>query len=592
MQTEELSDLPYSSNSGCRTENGELHNSHCEPGDAGSQPCNLEVKKDKLNAEIAGPVEVDVGNGDSQLLLAAEVDRDLMGSSPVLQVSVELNDIAAVAKGTNCSSSRIRTESGCLTVQDGSPIRSQKRDGSPVSNSISVLKKAKMTVGELQPSVHVMYNSLPRDSKRKLEELLQRWSEWHAQHCSSSRDSNEVLESGEGTYFPALQVGLDNPSAVSFWMDNQQSNQLNKEFIPLDGKSVPLYDRGYSMVLTSTDGNLEGGLEIVNASRCFNCESYNHSLKDCPKPRDNVAVNNARKQHKSSKRNQNSNSRNPTRYYENTPGGKYDGLRPGVLDAETRQLLGLGELDPPPWLNRMREIGYPPGYLDPEDEDQPSGITIFADEESKEEKSKEEKEDGEIFETGNPEPPKKMSVEFPGINGPIPENADERLWTNGPSSSDSHRNRSLRRFNHSSEQHISSRGQQYHHEQRWSRDEGPPGCEPFNATLPGYSPRYSFHESSYGSQSARGGNISTPGPSFGRSLSDRVRNHLGNEGSPNRDSFASVPYSPPVRLFSPLNYGSANSENRDYDSPRDFNPDVNSRHWYDRHHHQHHSWRD
>lgn len=21
------------------------------------------------------------------------------------------------------------------------------------------------------------------------------------------------------------------------------------------------------------------------------------------------------------------------------------------------------ELDPPPWLNRMREIGYPPGYL-------------------------------------------------------------------------------------------------------------------------------------------------------------------------------------------------------------------------------------
>ena len=23
----------------------------------------------------------------------------------------------------------------------------------------------------------------------------------------------------------------------------------------------------------------------------------------------------------------------------------------------------LQEFDPPPWLNRMREIGYPPGYL-------------------------------------------------------------------------------------------------------------------------------------------------------------------------------------------------------------------------------------
>lgn len=84
------------------------------------------------------------------------------------------------------------------------------------------------------------------------------------------------------------------------------------------------------------------GLGIIyDASRCFNCGSYNHSLKECPKPRDNAAVNNARKQQKS-KRNQNTGSRNPTRYYQNTPGGKYDGLRPGALDAETRKLLGLG----------------------------------------------------------------------------------------------------------------------------------------------------------------------------------------------------------------------------------------------------------
>jgi len=54
-----------------------------------------------------------------------------------------------------------------------------------------------------------------------------------------------------------------------------------------------------------------------------------------------VAVNNARKEHKS-KRNQNASSRNPTRYYQTSPGGKYDGLKPGALEAETRQLLGLG----------------------------------------------------------------------------------------------------------------------------------------------------------------------------------------------------------------------------------------------------------
>lgn len=64
-------------------------------------------------------------------------------------------------------------------------------------------------------------------------------------------------------------------------------------------------------------------------------------MRECPRPRDNAAVNVARKQHKS-KKNQNSASRNPTRYYQDSPAGKFDGLRPGALDAETRQLLGLG----------------------------------------------------------------------------------------------------------------------------------------------------------------------------------------------------------------------------------------------------------
>ncbi|RVW44818.1 hypothetical protein CK203_087107 [Vitis vinifera] len=111
------------------------------------------------------------------------------------------------------------------------------------------------------------------------------------------------------------------------------------------------------------------------------------------------------------------------------------------------------ELDPPPWLNRMREMGYPPGYLDPEEEEQPSGITIYADEEVKD-----EQEDGEILETEYLEPQRKMSVEFPGINAPIPKNADERRWAAG--------SRPHRRLNHSYE--PSSRRNS--HEQRWSRD--------------------------------------------------------------------------------------------------------------------------
>lgn len=46
----------------------------------------------------------------------------------------------------------------------------------------------------------------------------------------------------------------------SFWMENQTRNDKSKDIIPLDGNSVPLYDRGYALGLTSADGssNVDG----------------------------------------------------------------------------------------------------------------------------------------------------------------------------------------------------------------------------------------------------------------------------------------------------------------------------------------------
>ena len=68
--------------------------------------------------------------------------------------------------------------------------------------------------------------------------------------------------------------------------------------------------------------------------------------------------------------------------------------------------------------------------LDVDNEDQPSGITIFTDSEIG------EQEDGEIMEANASKPKRKKTVKFPGINAPIPEKADERLWGTraGPSS--------------------------------------------------------------------------------------------------------------------------------------------------------------
>ncbi|PKA53858.1 hypothetical protein AXF42_Ash011338 [Apostasia shenzhenica] len=418
-------------------------------------------------------------------------------------------------------------------------------------NPIIGVKRARIADNDQQPSVHVVYKCLTRESKNKLAELMQQWSEWQAKHQSSS---NGTLDSGEQTYFPSLQFGSDN--SVSYCLDNQWSREHtfmdSTNCVNLHSE-VPLYDRGFTLGSTSLDGstNTEGETEILEASRCFNCGSYSHSFKECTKPRDNVAINNARKQH-SAKRNYTPGSQVQVRYYQK-PSGKFDDLKPGVLGPETRECLGIGEFDPPPWLHRMRELGYPPGYLDYAEEDQSSGITIFGDSELKnsEPTDNADGEEGELPERAEPVPPKKMMiVSFPGINVPIPENADASVWSAPLVSSyrSSSRSRSIR----------SSWDPLYSNDHR---DNGPPGSDHGFAAFsqPGYSPRYSPHDH----------NAIPRSPCLGRSLSDRSwGSPLPYESSPIHSPHSPYPYPNRVQQ-SPHHYSQSSNSgrwNRDYSS--------------------------
>ncbi|KAL0540620.1 hypothetical protein IC582_020629 [Cucumis melo] len=535
MEIEDLNNLPDFSKTRSRSENSEIlskaEDLPVNSADGNILPSNEPLQQNELHTRYE-----DVCHVESQ-----NFQKDLVDNSSFSKTGGQLTVMNGVSIDFNELNSGAPMENGSATSHHhGGPSKIQKSDG------ISGVKRPRMAMeamDEQQPSVHIVYTSLTRDSKQKLDELLKQWSEWHAQQGSLSRDDKDTenLESGEETFFPALCVGTKKTSAVTFWMDNQKSEQ-QQTFVPIDDNSVPLYDRGFTLGLTSANdsSNVEGGQKIIDdASRCFNCGSYNHSLKDCRKPRDNAAVNNARNKYK---KQHNSASRNSTRYYQNSRGGKYDDLRPGTLDAETRQLLGLKELDPPPWLNRMRELGYPPGYLDPEDEDQPSGITIYADEKT------DEQEDGEITEAEYRKPQKKMSVEFPGINAPIPENADERLWAPEPSSSGLPRNRSNQRLNHYPE--YDTRGND-HHQQRWSRDyrdDRPPGVDSIKSP-PSFTPRYGGHDFSYDSQTPRGSFSTSRSPNLGRPHSDRGRRspHRDDDYSRYSSSYSSSLFSPPRR---------------------------------------------
>lgn len=183
--------------------------------------------------------------------------------------------------------------------------------------------------------------------------------------------------------------------------------------------------------------------------------------------------------------------------------------------------------------------------VDIDNDDQHSGIVIFSDGETKHEKLH---EDGEIL----GEPRHKKSVEFPGINAPIPEKADERLWTVGYSRSDySSRYRLHHRSGYSSEQTIS---RSYHGSDntRWSRED------------------YSRNYGGRSSLSSRGIPIPSPTSASGGGFQSEWDSWRGSsswesEDSRNRGPYDSVSHSyPSSRSFERSRY-----EGRWSNEPRD-----------------------
>ncbi|XP_039143131.1 zinc finger CCHC domain-containing protein 8-like isoform X2 [Dioscorea cayenensis subsp. rotundata] len=499
--------------------------------------------------------------GDSIEEVDMDIEEEEGQYSPIVNVEVE----AQQKDSALSQSSELTTSVTMLEKED--PQQDQENGHAIIQNVITGAKRARITYDDQQPSVHVVYKSLTRESKKKLMQLMQHWSEWEAQRQSSSDvSSEEAFESGEETYFPALSLRSGRSSTVSFWLDNMKRKEEIND-IQLENESVPLYDRGYTLGSTSLDGSTNSNwIETPDTSRCFNCGSYSHMLRECPRPRNRYAISNARRLH-GSKRNQPSGPRVQIRYYQKSSGKIDDDIKPGVLGTEAKESLGIRESDPLPWLHRTQEPGHPPGYLEgAEDEDQPSGITIF----SEEEEIKEEYEEGELPEKAEPETPlRKMAAEFSGINAPSPANANQRLWavhSGGFPGSYPSKHHRFSRSSHSSESH----GGRSH--ERWSEDHRDNRL-PSSDTGGYYSPRYS----PYGQH-----------PALNRSLSDRERGTpLPDKNSAN--PFTYPPPPPPPGTTRHSSYHSPTTSGEHWKNYSSYNgitsPSVSSQQARDRHDH-------
>ncbi|KAM7391960.1 hypothetical protein PAMP_022606 [Pampus punctatissimus] len=142
-------------------------------------------------------------------------------------------------------------------------------------------------------------------------------------------------------------------------------------------------------------------------SICFNCASSSHQLRDCPNPKDMAAINERRKEF-----NQNSNQavQSNQRYHADEVEERFSKYKPGIMSEELLSALGIDGNTLPPLIYRMRQLGYPPGWLK-EAEMENSGLTMY---------------DGNVPKEGENTDKQNISydvtklVDFPGFNVPAP----------------------------------------------------------------------------------------------------------------------------------------------------------------------------
>ncbi|XP_076654586.1 zinc finger CCHC domain-containing protein 8 homolog isoform X1 [Halictus rubicundus] len=263
-----------------------------------------------------------------------------------------------------------------------------------------------------RPLLKVMFRdkSISRQYSKHIKEFIEKLIPSMVK-CHESEDSleldiwdNDICSTSQSAEFTTeSEDSQDLICDTLFTVDTQPKLQ--------DDFDIPTYGKKYENAFEKTKPE---PVPIVLRSpklTCFNCLD-NHNVRDCPKPRDQVAIN-------KNKRNFGTKSGNlrALRYHLDDD-QRFGHLIPGQLSSNLRKALGLRENELPLHIYRMRELGYPPGWLE-EACLQHSGISLFNSDGVAEDDS--HAEPGELFESGDRDQYDIKKIhDFPGFNVPPP----------------------------------------------------------------------------------------------------------------------------------------------------------------------------
>lgn len=161
---------------------------------------------------------------------------------------------------------------------------------------------------------------------------------------------------------------------TNFCLDKLGQPLLNENPQLTEGWEIPKYQQVFSHIVS-----LEGQEMQVKAKRpkphCFNCGSEEHQMKECPMPRNAARISEKRKEYMDACGEANSQSFQQ-RYHAEEVEERFGRFKPGVISEELQDALGVTDKSLPPFIYRMRQLGYPPGWLK-EAELENSGLALY-----------------------------------------------------------------------------------------------------------------------------------------------------------------------------------------------------------------------
>ncbi|XP_037536310.1 zinc finger CCHC domain-containing protein 8 isoform X2 [Nematolebias whitei] len=231
-------------------------------------------------------------------------------------------------------------------------------------------------------------------------------------------DPQKLVTSSVRTTTEAFKVVGSVLYFATFSVDKLGQPLVNENPQLTDGWDVPVYLQVFNLVIGAEGQEIEMK-DKRPKSMCFNCGSSSHQLRDCPKPKDMTAINERRKEFNQNNQVMVGNQR----YHAEEVEERFARFKPGVISEELLAALGVKGNTLPPLIYRMRQLGYPPGWLkDAEMEN--SGLFLY---------------DGNASNNGGETQDTSQSssydvsklVDFPGFNVAAPHNMKDEFMHYG-----------------------------------------------------------------------------------------------------------------------------------------------------------------